>query len=156
MRSILAVSLISLSLVASAVAGWTGYTSLGVDAERIGRLSSPRLSLEFNGPAVVAYANDDLEYLGRGTELKVSDFHRDAPEEFTLAADDGSWFEGRQEVDSRMPLRGQLDVDIGGYWHYPESFGLDPVYAEVTVRFQSNGGHWLQVKLQRENQLTVE
>ena len=55
MRKILAASLILLSLVAPVLAGWTGYTSLGVDADRIGRLSSPTLAMVFNGPAVVAY-----------------------------------------------------------------------------------------------------
>jgi hypothetical protein len=156
LRSILPVAVVLLSLASPVLAGWDGYASLGTWAKRSTRdLSDPSLSLIIS-KVDVAYANGDLEYLERGSELKVSDFHRDAPEEFTLAAEDGSYFEAVTEVDSRTPIRGQLDVDVGGYWHYPESFGLDAVYAEVTVRFQSNGGHWLQIKLQSENLLTGE
>jgi hypothetical protein len=149
MRSILAVSLISLSLASPAFAGWDGWASLGVWGKRSTRdLTDPNLSLAFS-KVDVAGTTGDLEYLERGSELEVTDFHRNAPEEFVIVAEDGSYFQGEAEVDSRTPVRGQLDIDVAGTWYYPESMGLDPVYAEVTVRFQSNRGHWLQIKLQR-------
>jgi hypothetical protein len=160
-RSLISVVVILLSLAAPVLAGWDGYADFGIYCQRSHRnLSKPELSLTWTSPAYVVDQDELLSYLDQNTEFDVSDFVRSAPDEFTMTGEDGSRFEGVQEVDAKSGGGTRatgfpwLDVYVGGWWHYPEEMELEPVYAEAIVSFQSNGRHRVQIKLQRENRLT--